>query len=154
MNPNQKVPFLAFDTGEYLAESNAILCHLAEGTPLLPASGLARSRVLSWLFFEQYSHEPYLAMARYILRHTPPDSPRRAELPHRKSEACRALGILEIALTARDYLIPEGLSIADLALFAYTHRSEEAEITLSDYPAILAWIERVRAPPRFVPMFG
>src|SRR5918912_2842868 len=90
-NPNGKVPTLALEDGSHLAESNAILHYLAEGTPLLPTERLPHARVLQWLFFEQYSHEPYIAVARFILRYQPPDSPRRAELPRLLERGNQAL---------------------------------------------------------------
>jgi len=152
VNPAAQVPTLVLDDGCVLPESNAILCHLAEGTPFLPSGGYDRSRILSWLFFEQYSHEPYIATPRFLLRHTPADHPRRAELAWRLPRGRRALGVMEGALAARPFLHGDRITVADIALFAYTHRGDECGIDLGEFPAVLRWIARVQARPGFVPM--
>jgi len=152
MNPAGQVPTLRLDDGRVLPESNAILCHLAEGTPFLPSAGYDRSRVLSWLFFEQYSHEPYVATPRFLLRHTRMDHPRRAELAWRLPRGRRAIGVMERALEASPFLHGPRITIADLALFAYTHRGDECGIDLGQFPAVQRWIERIIALPGFVPM--
>jgi len=151
-NPNGKVPLLELEDGGFLPESNAILWYLAEGTELAPAGRLGRARALQWMFFEQYSHEPYVAVARSIVRHTPPDSPRRAELPRLRERGHQALGVMERHLAREPYFVDGVYSIADIALFAYTHCAEDGGIGLAPYPAVRAWLERVRAQPRFVPM--
>ena len=151
-NPNGKVPLLELDDGSYLPESNAILWYLAEDTALAPAGRLGRARALQWMFFEQYSHEPYVAVARSIARYLPPDSPRRAELPRLRERAHQALAVMERHLAREPYLVDAVYSIADIALFAYTHCAEQGGIELARYPALRAWLERVRAQPRFVPM--
>jgi glutathione S-transferase len=151
-NPNAKVPVLGLEDGGYLAESNAILNYLAQGTPLLPDARLARARVLQWMFFEQYSHEPYVAVARSIMRYFPPDSPRRAELPRLRERGDHALGVMEQHLAREPYFVGGDYSIADIALFPYTHCAAEGGFDLERYPAVRAWLERVRARPRFVPM--
>ncbi len=152
INPFGQIPTLILDDGRILPESNAILCHLAEGTPFLPTAGYDRSRVLSWLFFEQYSHEPYVATPRFILRHTAPDHPRRAELTWRLPRGKRAIGVMDQTLNATPFLHGETPTVADIALFAYTHRGEECGIDLGDFPAVQRWIERVQCLPRFTPM--
>src|SRR5690606_23126269 len=121
MNPNGKVPLLEFAPGRYLPESNAILCYLAEGTPFWPADRLARAHALQWMFFEQYSHEPYIAVARMISRFLPADHPRRAELPGLLERGNRALAIMEQQLSGSAYFAGERCSVADIALYAYTH---------------------------------
>jgi glutathione S-transferase len=151
-NPNGKVPLLEMDDGDSLPESNAILWYLAEGTPLAPAGRLGRARTLQWMFFEQYSHEPYVAVARSIVRHTPSDSPRRAELARLRERGHQALGVMERHLAREPYFVDAVYSIADIALFAYTHCAGDGGIELTPYPAIRAWLGRVRAQPRFVPM--
>jgi len=151
-NPIGQVPTLILDDGRMLPESNAILCHLAEGTPYLPATGYDRSRVLSWLFFEQYSHEPYVATPRFLLRHTAPDHPRRAELAWRLPRGRRAIAVMEQALVTSPFLHGDQVTLADIALFAYTHRGDECGIDLAPFPAVRGWIERIQAQPRFVPM--
>ncbi len=154
LNPNGAIPVLVLDDGAVIAESNAILCYLAEGTPFWPAEAVARARVLQWLFFEQYSHEPYVATPRFILRHLPADSPRRTELPARVARGKAALRVMEQQLGRTPYLVGERYSIADIALYAYTHVAEEGGHDLSDLPAVRAWLARVAAQPRHVPMRG
>jgi glutathione S-transferase len=152
MNPNGKVPTLALEDGGYLPESNAILCYLAEGSPLMPAERLARARVLQWMFFEQYSHEPYVAVARAILHYQPPDSPRRAELPRLHERGHQALAVMEEQLAREPFFAGERYSVADISLFAYTHCAADGGFDLGRYPAIRGWLDRVRSQPRFVPL--
>ncbi|MBO9829048.1 glutathione S-transferase family protein [Xanthomonas sp. A2111] len=149
-NPNGKVPLLEREDGRVLAESNAILCWLAEGTGYLPADPWQRAQALSWLFFEQYSHEPYVAVARFVCGWTPPDSPRRAELPRLREGAMRALAVMEQHLQAQAWFTGPAYGIADIALFAYTHCAGDAGIALAQYPALCDWLQRVRATPGFV----
>ncbi|HEY2337561.1 MAG TPA: glutathione S-transferase family protein [Burkholderiales bacterium] len=151
MNPNGKVPTLALEDGGYLPESNAILCYLAEGSPLMAAERLARARILQWMFFEQYSHEPYVAVARAIL-HQPPDSPRRAELPRLHERGHQALAVMEEQLAREPFFAGERYSVADISLFAYTHCAADGGFDLGRYPAIRGWLDRVRSQPRFVPL--
>ena len=151
-NPNGKVPLLELDDGGYLPESNAILWYLAEDTVLAPAGRLGRARTLQWMFFEQYSHEPYVAVARSIMRYLPADSARRAELPRLHERGHQALAVMERHLAREPYFVDGVYSIADISLFAYTHCAEDGGISLAAYPAIRAWIKRVRMQPRFVPM--
>ncbi len=151
-NANGKVPLLELEDGSFLAESNAILWYLAEDTELAPAGRLGRARALQWMFFEQYSHEPYVAVARSIVRHTPVASPRRAELPRLRERGHQALGVMEGHLAREPYFVGGAYSIADIALFAYTHCAEDGGIELAPYPAIRAWLRRMHAQPGFVPM--
>ena len=144
-NLNGRVPTLQLDDGTYLPESNAILWYLAEGTPFVPADRLGRAQVLQWMFFEQYSHEPYVATARYIMRHLPPDSPRYAELPDRRARGRDALAVMDAHLKTRTYFVGERYSIADIALYAYTHVAHEADFDLASYPNVLSWLGRVAA---------
>ncbi|MET0282876.1 MAG: glutathione S-transferase family protein [Polyangiales bacterium] len=152
-NPNGRVPLLEVEPGDYLPESNAILHYIASGSTLIPEGELARARMLSWMFFEQYSHEPYVATSRFILRHTPEDSPRRAELSWRQPRAHEALAVMEQQLAKTPFLCGR-YSLADIALYAYTHRAHEGGIELAPYPAIRAWLTRVEATPRYVPMLS
>jgi glutathione S-transferase len=152
MNANGKVPTLQLADGTFLPESNAILHYLAEGTRLLPPGRLERARVLQWMFFEQYSHEPYIAVARAILRFEQPDSPRRAELPRLHERGARALSVMEQHLETEPFFVDGRYSIADIALFAYTHCAADGGFDLAAYPGVGAWLERVRAQPRHVPM--
>ena len=151
-NPNGKVPTLQLEDGSYLPESNAILFYLAEDTPLLPAGRAARARALQWMFFEQYSHEPYIAVARYILYYLPADTPRRAELPRLQERGYQALGVMEQHLAREPFFAGGAYSIADISLFAYTHCAADGGFDLGRYPAVRAWLGRVRAEPRFMPL--
>lgn len=151
-NPNGKVPTLQLEDGGYLPESNAILYYLAEGTPLLPADKLGRARALQWMFFEQYSHEPCIAVARAILRYQPPDSPRRAELPRLRERGEKALGVMEQRLQGAPYFAGARYTIADIALYAYTHCAADGGFDLKRYPAVLAWLMRVKSQPGHVPL--
>nr|WP_220479068.1 glutathione S-transferase family protein [Lysobacter spongiae] len=151
-NPNGKVPMLELEDGRVLVESNAILHWLAEGSVFLPDDPWQRAQALSWMFFEQYSHEPYVAVARFICGWTELDSPRRAELPGLRRRAHEALAVMERHLGGQDWFTGPAYGIADIALHAYTHVAGEGGIALSPYPAIEAWCDRVRATPGFVPM--
>jgi len=151
-NPNAQVPVLELEDGQFLPESGAILCYLAEGSPLLPAERLARARVLQWMFFEQYSHEPCIAVARAVLRYQPPDSPRRAELPRLQERGHKALGVMQQHLAREPFFAAGRYSVADIALYAYTHCAADGGFELARYPAIVAWLARVRAQPRHVPL--
>ena len=152
MNPNGKVPTLQLEDGTFLAESNAILNYLAEGTRLMPAGRLERAQVLQWMFFEQYSHEPYVAVARAILRYQPPDSPRRAELSRLHERGRQALAVMDGHLARAPFFVAERYSIADIALYAYTHCAGDGGFDLSAYPAVTGWLQRVRSQPRHVPL--
>ncbi|ANB19215.1 glutathione S-transferase family protein [Dokdonella koreensis] len=149
-NPNGKVPLLECDDGRLLAESNAILCWLADGTHYLAADPWQRAQTLQWLFFEQYSHEPYVAVARFIRGWLPEDHPRRAELPRLLEQGYRALDVMERHLDGRAFFVEAGYGVADIALFAYTHAAADGGFDLAGYPAITGWLARVRAQPGFV----
>jgi len=151
-NPNGKIPLLELDDGRLLPESNAILFYLAEGTPLLPADRFERARVLQWLFFEQYSHEPYIATTRFIVTHLPADSPRRAELPRRRELGYDALDVMERHLARNDFFVAGRHTIADIALYAYTHVADEGGFDLVRYRAVGAWLARVAAQPGHTPI--
>jgi len=151
-NPNGRVPTLELEDGTFLAESDAILFYLAEGTPFLPEGRLGRAQALQWMFFEQYSHEPFVATPRYIMRHLPADHPRRAELPMRRERGRQALAVMETHLSAQDWFAGGRYSIADIALYAYTHVADEAGIDLAPYPALGRWLARVAAQPGHIPI--
>ena len=151
-NPNGRIPALELDDGTCLAESDAILWYLAEGTPFVPESRLERAQVLQWMFFEQYSHEPYVATPRFILKHLPPDSPRRAELPKRLEQGRAALAVMETHLAGRRFFVGERYSIADIALYAYTHVAHEAQLDLAPYANVRAWLGNVATQPRHIPI--
>jgi len=151
-NANGKVPMLELDDGRILVESNAILCYLADGTDYLPADPWQRAQALSWMFFEQYSHEPYVAVARFIRGWTPLDSPRRADLPRLIERGEQALAVMENHLRTADWFNGEEYGVADIALFAYTHCAGDGGFDLAKFPAITGWLQRVRTTPRFMPM--
>ena len=149
-NPNGKVPLLELADGRMLAESNAILFYLAEGSGYLSDDRWQRAQTLQWLFFEQYSHEPYIAVARFIMRWLGQDHPRRAELPRLLERGYQALDVMEQHLWKHDYFVETGYGIADIALYAYTHEAPIGGFGLSSYPAIQAWLARVESQPGFV----
>ncbi len=147
INPNGKVPAVVLDDGTVLVESNAILLHFAEGAPWLPPPGLPRTRVMEWLFFEQYSHEPYIAVARNLRAYA-----RTADqFPERMAQCMerggQALAIMQRRLAAHDWLTDAGPTVADLALFAYTHVADEGGFDLAAYPGVAAWVARLAALP-------
>jgi glutathione S-transferase len=151
-NLNGRIPTLRLDDGTHLAESNAIMWYLADGTDLLPPNAVQRAQVLQWMFFEQYSHEPYVATPRFILKHLPPDSPRRAELPQRLERGRAALAVMDQHLDGKRFFVGERYSIADIALYAYTHVADEATLDLAPYPNVVAWLGRVADRPGHVPI--
>ncbi len=149
-NANGKVPLLELDDGRRLPESNAILCYLAEGSRFLPDDRWQRAQVLQWLFFEQYSHEPYIAVARFIAKWLPADHPRQADLPKLRERGYQALAVMEQQLAKTEFLLDVGYTVADIALYAYTHEAHVGGFDLDAYPAIRAWLARVEAQPGFV----
>lgn len=152
-NPNGRVPIIELEDGRVLAESNAILCYLAEGTPFLPADKWQRAQALGWMFFEQYSHEPYIAVARFIRGWTPIDSPRRAaELPRCMERGHQALAVMEKHLSEHAWFTGPDYGIADIALFAYTDVAPHGGFDLALYPKVSDWLTRVRATPGFAAM--
>lgn len=152
MNPNAKVPVLALEDGTYLWESNAILNYLADGSLFLPSEPRLRTQVLQWQFFEQYSHEPYIAVARFIQFYLGMPQDRVEEYKALQKGGHKALNVMEKQLSLTPYLVGEQYSIADVALYAYTHVAHEAGFLLDDYPNIRAWLKRVASHPRHVPM--
>jgi glutathione S-transferase len=149
-NPNGKIPLLETKDGRFLPESNAILHFLAEGTELLPIDLFEHAQVLQWLFFEQYSHEPYIATARYIVRYLNRPPELEANLQAKMTPGYKALQVMESHLSSQPYFVGGRYTIADIGLFAYTHVAEEGGFDLTNFPAILQWIERVQAQPGFV----
>lgn len=151
-NPNGKVPMLETIDGRVLTESNAILYWLAQGSRYWPDDAWQQSQALSWMFFEQYSHEPFIAVARFISGWTPMDSSRRADLSMLRERGHAALAVMERHLSEHEWFTGPRYGIADISLFAYTHVAPHGGITLDAYPAILAWISRVEATSGFIPM--
>jgi len=152
MNLNSKVPVLQLDDHTFLAESNAMLWYLAEGTHLLPASRLAHAQVLQWMFFEQYSHEPYIATVRYWLRFSGNPAAYRADIQRCRPRGYKALDVMEQHLQKHLFFVENQYSIADIALYAYTHTAQEGEFDLQRYPAIRAWLRRIETTSAFVSM--
>jgi glutathione S-transferase len=152
INPNGRTPVLD-DNGFVLAESNAILAYLARGSKFLPEDRKQWALIFQWMFFEQYSHEPYIATSRFWLQHKPDTLERSAVVAARRDGARAALRLMEQHLSRNDFFVAD-YSIADIALFAYTHVSHEGGFPLDDFPKIRAWIERVKAQPGYVPMTG
>jgi glutathione S-transferase len=149
-NLNGRIPTLELDDGTNLPESNAILWYLAEGSPFVPPDRLGRAQVLQWMFFEQYSHEPYVATPRYIVKHLAPAHPRRAELPERLAKGRAALGVMDQHLQSRQFFVKERYTIADIALYAYTHVAHEGGHDLAPYANVRSWLGRVAAQPAYV----
>ncbi len=140
-NPNGKIPLLELADGRRLAESDAILFYLAEGTPYLPTDRFERAQVLQWMFFEQYSHEPNIAVARHWLRHLEMTPERRA-----------ALAVMERHLTGRTFFVADRYTIADIALYAYTHVADQGGFDLTPYPEIRTWLDRIATQPGWIAM--
>ena len=152
-NPNGRVPMLELDDGRILVESNAILCWLADGTHYLPSDPWQRAQALSWMFFEQYSHEPCIAVARFIRGWSAPDSPRRGdELTRCQARGHDALAVMERHLSAHRWFTGEEFGIADIALFAYTDVAHHGGFDLAACPSVRDWLASVRALPGFVAM--
>jgi glutathione S-transferase len=151
-NLNGRIPVLEIAPGQLLAESNAIMFYLAEGTAFLPPDRWERAQVLQWLFFEQYNHEPNIATSRFWLMHGELTEERRAALPQKRTLGYAALDVMEKHLSGCTFFVGERYSIADIALYAYTHVAHEGGFDLGRYPPIRAWLERVRTQPRHIPI--
>ena len=153
-NPNGRVPTLEFEDGRHLPESNAIVWYLAEGSHLIPTDKFARAQMLQWMFFEQYSHEPYIAVARFWMVFATKDQLRVKEhlIPEWHAKGNAALGVMEGHMKNREWFVAGAYSLADIALYAYTHCAEEGGFNLKQYPAVSAWLSRVAATKGFVPM--
>lgn len=149
--PNGKVPLLEMEPGKYLSESNAILNFLAEGTPYLPENKYLRAQVLQWQFFEQYSHEPYIAVARFIAKYQGMPDERKAEYD-RHPGGYKALKVMEQHLATAPFFVGNTYTIADISLYGYTHVAHEGGFDLSGYPRINDWLARVRSHPRHATM--
>jgi glutathione S-transferase len=154
MNPNGKIPLLELPDGRYLAESNAILCYLAEGTELAGADRFERASALQWMFFEQYSHEPYVATSRFIVRYLGNPPERQADLEQKRAAGERALAIMDRRLLQSPYMTGDGFTLADIALFAYTHVAEEGGFDLGRWQGIGAWMARIMSRPNYKPMYS
>ena len=153
MNANGKIPTIVLDDGTVLPDSNAILYYFAEGTPYLPEKRIDRAQALRWMFFEQYSHEPYIAVLRNWLHHLDSITPEQtARVPDLRKRGERALKVMDEHLATEPYFAAGRYTIADIALYAYTHVADEGAFDLKKYPAVLAWMGRVKAQPGHIPL--
>ena len=151
-NPNGKIPLLELNSGETLSESNAIINYLAFGSDLYPNDRLAQARVLQWQFFEQYSHEPFIAVARFINKYLGLPADKADEYAAKQTGGHKALHVMEQQLAQTPFLTGEKVTTADISLYAYTHVADEGGFELEAYPAIRTWLDRVAALPNFRPM--
>jgi glutathione S-transferase len=153
-NPNGRVPLLEFEDGRMLPESNAIIWYLSEGTKLQPADKWGRAEALQWMFFEQYSHEPYVAVLRFLRAYAKPEmlERRRDRIPELERLGSAALGVMETHLSRHDWFAGKEYSVADIALYAYTHCAGEGGFDLKKYPAVQKWIARIEKQPMFIPL--
>ena len=153
-NPNGRVPLLEFDDGRMLAESDAIISYLAHGSQLLPEDRWDRAQMLQWMFFEQYSHEPYVAVARFWLHYAPKEQleERRHLVPEWHAKGNAALGVMEQHLAHHPYFVGDRYGLADIALYGYTHVAQEGGFLLDNYPHVTSWLSRVAAQPGYIPM--
>jgi len=151
-NPNGRIPLLELAPGRFLPESNAILWYLADGTPLVSGDRLERAQALQWMFFEQYSHEPYIATSRYYIAFLGQPEKYREEIARRVKPGYAALGVMERQLAEHEFFAGARYSIADIALYAYTHVAHEGGFDLKGFPAVRDWLARVRGQPNHVGM--
>jgi glutathione S-transferase len=149
-NPNGKIPVLEVKPGKYLAESNAILVYLSEGTEFLPYDRFLRAQVMQWLFFEQYSHEPFIAPLRFWISILGKAEEYKEAIEQKRESGYAALKLMENHLQSHSFFVGERYTIADIALFAYTHVADEGGYDLKQFPAIQAWIDRVKTQPRYI----
>ncbi|TGM36480.1 glutathione S-transferase family protein [Leptospira levettii] len=152
LNPNGKIPILVLDDGRVISESNAILHFLAEGSHLLPNDPFLKAMVLQWQFFEQYSHEPYIAVARFIQHYLGIPEERRLEYESKQLGGHKALKVMEFQLKKSPFLVGDYFTIADISLFAYTHVAHQGGFDLTSYPNIRRWINRIQTMDSFQPM--
>ena len=153
VNPNGRVPVLELDDGTMLPESDAILFYLADGTPFLPDERLDRAQVLRWMFFEQYSHEPNVATPRFWITHNVEmTEERQLALGTKRELGYAAINVMEIHLSDNHFFVAGRYTIADIALYAYTHVADEGGFDLEGFPAVRAWLDRVAAQPGYVPI--
>jgi glutathione S-transferase len=154
MNPNGRVPLLQLDDGTCLPESNAIIWYLAEQSPLIPQDRLERAQMLQWMFFEQYSHEPYIAVARFWLAFMPEEKRRERihMLPEWHTKGNAALAVMDQHLSKHDWFAGQAYSLADIALYAYTHCAADGGFNLNNYPQVQRWLSSVEKTKGYIPM--
>ncbi|MDJ0588403.1 MAG: glutathione S-transferase family protein [Pleurocapsa sp. MO_226.B13] len=151
-NPNGKIPLLELSDGRYLSESNAIINFLAAGSDLLPQNVFELAKVQQWQFFEQYSHEPYIAVARFIAKYLGLPEERKAEYESKQAGGYKALNVMEKQLKKSRYLTGDNLTTADISLYGYTHVAGEGGFDLTKYPAIQSWLDRIASKPKYIGM--
>jgi len=151
-NPNGKIPLLELDDGRLLSESNAILNYLASGTTLVGDNDFDYAKVQQWQFFEQYSHEPFIAVARFIAKYLGFPADRKADYEAKQVGGHKALKVMEVQLLKTPYLVGDYLTTADLSLYGYTHVAHEGGFNLADYPAIKQWIDRIQSHAKYIAM--
>lgn len=153
VNENGRIPVLEFEDGKCLAESNAIIYYLAQGTAYFPQDPWQQAKVMEWMCFEQYSHEPYVAVAKFILSMLPEDTERRAEIPTLHEKGYAALAVMENHLKNNKWLVGDQMTIADIALYAYTHKAPLGGFDMSRFPAINKWCKQIETTPNYIKMF-
>jgi glutathione S-transferase len=151
-NPNGKIPLLELEDGRCISESNAILNYLASGSPLVGTCRFTTAKVLQWQFFEQYSHEPFIAVARFIAKYLGLPEDRKSEYQDKQFGGHKALKVMEEQLKDTPYLVGTELTIADISLYGYTHVAHEGGFDLSQYPSIQQWIKRIRGNSKYIGM--
>ena len=151
-NPNGKIPVVELADGRCLSESNAIINFLASGSALVSSDPYEYAKVQQWQFFEQYSHEPFIAVARFIAKYLGPPDDRRAEYESKQEGGHKALRIMEEQLQQTPYLTGGQLSTADISLYAYTHVAGEGGFDLQSYPAVRQWLNLIQSEPKYVGM--
>lgn len=149
-NPNGRIPVLEIAPGKFLFESNAIMFYLSEKTEFFPSDKLERAQVMQWLFFEQYSHEPYIATSRFWISVLGKAEEYKEALQQKQAPGYAALGVMEQHLEKNEFFVGDRYSIADIGLFAYTHVAGEGGFNLTGFPAIQSWIGRVKNQPRYI----
>lgn len=149
-NPNGKIPLLEISPNRFLAESNAILYYLSQGTKYFPQDKYAQAEVMQWLFFEQYSHEPNIATARYWISILQQPEKHEEQLKHKHRLGNKALKVMEQHLSDLDFMVGNTYTIADIGLYAYTHVADEGGFNLNQYPAIQAWLKRIEVQPKHI----
>ncbi len=152
MNPNGKIPLLELDDDTYISESNAILNYLASESALVGTCRLSAAKILQWQFFEQYSHEPFVAVARFIAKYLGLPENRKSEYDAKQIGGNKALKVMEEQLQVTPYLVGSEITVADISLYGYTHVAHEGGFDLSGYPSILMWIDRIRSHPKYIGM--
>ncbi|MBU2926036.1 glutathione S-transferase family protein [Colwellia sp. 1_MG-2023] len=151
-NPNGKIPLLELDDGRFLSESNAIINYLATDSLLIPKNSFDVAKIQQWQFFEQYSHEPFIAVARFIAKYLGLPADRKADYEAKQAGGHKALKVMEGQLQKTPYLVGNDLTTADISLYGYTHVAHEGGVDLSEYPAIQQWINNIQALPNYVSM--